>query len=718
MSTHSRFSKLRERAEALQQIRHAENNLLSLSYAEMQALVHELQVHQIELEMQSEELYKTQQDLQESCDRFAELYDFAPIGYLTLDAQKQIVTANLSVAALLGTERSMLIGKKLSDFIAREEQDRFYLYCRDLFSDAPTESDTTAYDHYRHKHSCELAMRTAGGAPLWCRLDSMVFRITGQSAENAVPDLLCRLAMIDITECKLAEQARQESQAKLKILAETVPDILYVCDAQGRREYINPQFYQFTGLPPGYGEAYGWEAAIHPDDIEPLRSSRLSAMQRSTAWEGRFRMRSAAGDFHWFIGRMRPLQATYGKIEKWLGSDTDIDQLVRNEQALQAADRRKDEFLAMLSHELRNPLASIRNAVQLLRLQQPDVARIAWVRDILERNVTHMLRLVDDLLDTARITSGTIKLHKQCLELAVIVERAIETVQPLIASSDHTLHVKYCTQPLFVDGDFVRLTQVFTNILNNAAKYTAAGGRIDLEIGSDAAYAYVRIKDNGMGIPEDLLPRVFDLFRQDERGLDRSLGGLGIGLTLVKNIVELHGGEVTVRSAGKNQGADFLVRLPRLAVAEAPTASADSCSVSIENSPAPAEHRILLVEDNPDVADSLILLLELFGHSVETAADGAQGLAVARSFQPDVVLLDIGIPGMDGYELAERLRADEQFRDTLIVALSGYEQSSDDKNRGAASGIDHYLVKPADPERLRKLLAEHPSSRKLPLSLP
>lgn len=707
---------LRERAETL--LRQSPRDIRMLSYADLQALVHELQIHEIELEMQSEELCKTQQDLQESCDRFADLYDLAPVGYLTLDAHKKIVEANLTVAIMLGMDRADLPGRKLSDFIAREEQDKFYLHCQALFAGAYPEHHASPANHYYHKQICELAMRKSCGTRLWCRLDSVVFQTLGRKKENGhageipaagSPDMLCRMAVIDITECKLAEQARQDTETKLKVLADTVPDILYLCDAQGRREYVNPQFYLFTGMLPGSGEGYGWQEAVHPDDLELLLSSRLYAVQRGEAWEGKFRLRSTAGDYHWFIGRARPLLQTNGTVHKWLGSETDIDQLIRSEQALKEIDQRKNEFLAMLAHELRNPLAPIRTAVQLLHDRNLDKSRFTWVRDILERNVAHMIRLVDDLLDTAHITSGTITLCKLRLDLAAIIERAVDTARPLIETKKQQLHVTFSAQPVYLEGDFVRLTQVFSNLLNNSAKYTAAGGCIDLQAGSEGAHAIVRIRDNGMGITANLLSHVFDMFRQDERGLDRAQGGLGVGLTLVKKLVELHGGEVTAHSAGSNQGAEFVVRLPRLADTEA---EAEHAAPYVDNNEPRTAHRILLVEDNPDVADSLALLLELFGHSVEIAPDGLQGLAAAQKFQPDVIVLDIGIPGINGYELAERLRAENGFQDTLIVALSGYRQSIEDEKRAAASGIDHYLIKPADPERLRNLLDQHRSGKR------
>lgn len=693
------------RAAAEELLRQSPRDIRQMSDTDIQALVHELQVHQIELQMQNEELHSAQQALEESHTRLTNLYDFAPVGYVTIDANKKIIEANLTAATMLGIERGNLLGMKLTSFIAPDQQDKFYLQCHLMFG-ANYAGNLAASDHYQAiKHSCELKMHNQHGNPLYCRLECVMHRLdSGMDGNGDNAALLCRIALIDISEAKFAEEAQQESELKLRVIADAVPDLLYLCDAKGQRNYVSQQFYVFTGMPFGTAEGSGWQKSVHPDDVERLLAGQRIAMCRNEPWEGRFRLRSAAGQYHWFMGRSCPFPDKQSSGMKWLGCDTDIDQLIRTEQALKEADRRKDEFLAMLAHELRNPLAPIRNAAQLLHSPKFDEKQLAWVSDMLERNVAHMIRLVDDLLDTSRITRGTINLQKQRLELSTVLERAVETAQPLLSAKNHQLRLQTPEHPIYLEGDFVRLTQVFTNILNNAAKYTAEGGRIELQAGIENAYAVVHIRDNGMGITASLLSHVFDLFQQDDRGLDRAQGGLGIGLTLVKRLVEIHGGEVTVQSAGKNQGAEFVVRLPRIIGdeihREAPLSSANASAM-------PCRQRVLLVEDNADTAQSLASLLEMHGHQVSISADGPQGLAVAEQIKPDAILIDIGLPGMNGYELAKQLRAGGIPRNTLIVALSGYEKPVEDEALADETGFDHYLVKPADIDHLLGLLAEH-----------
>jgi PAS domain S-box-containing protein len=612
---------------------------------------------------------------------------------------------------MLGIERAELLGRKLSDFVVREEQDQFYLHCRKLFGEDLAEGHPATDNHKARKQTIELTLRRTGGNLLSLRLDCVVFGLP-RSAERSsfqektfgavAPEVFCRIALIDITEIKLAEQARQESEEQFKLIADTVPDILYLCDAEDRRYYVNPQFYRFTGMPPGEAEGCGWQEAVHPDDLDALLASKNAAARRGEAWEAKFRLRSAGGDYHWFIGKAHAVLESDGSIKHWLGCDTDIDQLVRIEQALYEEGRCKDEFLAMLGHELRNPLAAISNAAQLFSDPDLDAIRRGRAHDMLARNIKYMARLVDDLLDTSRITSGTILLHKERVDLETVVKNSVETVQPLFDEKNHRLHVEFPSQPIYLHGDAMRLVQVISNILQNAAKYTAPGGDIDLSVGTEGGYACIRIRDNGMGIPKELLVHVFDIFRQDQRGLERAEGGLGLGLTLVKKLVELHGGNVTAYSDGENQGAEFVVRLPLLA------GVIEKAEIE-EPSPRgvlPCRQRVLLVEDHPDVADSLAALLELYGHSVQIATDGPHGLAIAKQFKPDIVLLDIGIPGMDGYELAKHLRAEEVLSNMTIIALSGCMQSADDVKRGAEAGIDHYLLKPVDPAKLVELFAE------------
>ncbi len=379
------------------------------------------------------------------------------------------------------------------------------------------------------------------------------------------------------------------------------------------------------------------------------------------------------------------------------------------EQALALADlhRRKDEFLAMLGHELRNPLAPIANAVQLLRLQKNEDKLQSQARTIIERQVGQLTRLVDDLLEVSRITSGKINLQQERVALNGIVECAVETTRPLIDKRRHELTRSPSPQPVWLYADAARLEQVVVNLLNNAAKYTADGGRISVAVQQEGNEAVLRVRDTGVGIAPELLPHIFDLFTQAERSLDRSQGGLGIGLCLVQRLVEMHGGRVEAFST-LGQGSEFVVRLPVMATfaAPAPLTDQETCR------PAGTSLRVLVVDDNVDAAQMLGLLLEAFGHEVRMAYDGPTALQAALDFHPDAVLLDIGLPGLDGFEVAKQLRQIPAFKGVVLVAMTGYGLDSD-RQRSQDAGFNHHLVKPTDFHGVQEILATIPRAASL-----
>ena len=366
------------------------------------------------------------------------------------------------------------------------------------------------------------------------------------------------------------------------------------------------------------------------------------------------------------------------------------------------ADQNKDEFLAMLAHELRNPLAPIQNAVEVLKLSRGKPDKGDWARMIIARQVVHLRRLVDDLLDLSRITLGKFRIVSEPVDLALVIERAVELAGALIESRRHRLAVRHISSGVIVRGDAERLTQAVANLLNNAAKYTADGGEIRVETWSDGALATVRIVDSGEGMEPELLQRAFDPFAQGDRSLAHAEGGLGIGLTLVRRIVELHGGSVSAHSPGRGEGSTFEVRLPCNPPAARPAGSASRADAGPGT-----RRRILVVDDNVDAVETLAEMLRLEGHEIRTAQDAENAVMEAVEFHPDVALLDIGLPGMDGYTLADRLRALPEMRNAVLVAVTGYGRS-EDFARSAAAGFDHHLVKPIDPSRLEAVLgSEH-----------
>jgi len=390
---------------------------------------------------------------------------------------------------------------------------------------------------------------------------------------------------------------------------------------------------------------------------------------------------------------------------------SEIAERTRVEQALKAADRHKDEFLAMLAHELRNPLAPILNAVQLIRKKPLTDPQLLWSRDVIERQLGHLTRLVDDLLDVSRITRGKINLSRETVEVADLVARAVETVQPLIAERGHQLHLSVAPQSIRVFGDPLRLTQAVGNVLSNAAKYTENGGQISLTARQVDDRVEIRVQDTGIGIPTDMQPVIFDMFTQLNVPAGRAQSGLGIGLALVRKLLEMHGGSVSAFSEGNGRGSEFLITLP--VIPSEITAGNGRTAVGLDSNvggeTAQVRRRILVADDNSDALESLATLLELGGHEVFSAANGALALESAERNLPEVALLDIGMPKLDGYEVARRIRAQPWGRRITLVALTGWGQESDRRRSGEA-GFDSHLVKPLDLDKLTALLERLPAS--------
>jgi len=370
-------------------------------------------------------------------------------------------------------------------------------------------------------------------------------------------------------------------------------------------------------------------------------------------------------------------------------------------EELADADRRKDEFLAVLAHELRNPLAPIRNALHILGMPTADVATVKQAKEMMGRQVQNLMRLVDDLLDVSRIMRGRIELRKERIDLAAAVQRAVETATPAINDARHHLTVALPAEPLTVEADAIRLAQAIGNLLHNAAKYTEPGGRISLIVERDGEAAVVHVRDSGIGIGPEMLPRIFGLFVQADRALNRAQGGMGIGLTLVRTLVQLHGGSVVAQSDGPGKGSEFIIRLPIVARAEHEPRSGGS--VPGKSAPRLPRRRVLVVDDNVDAAKSLAVVLRLAGQDVRVVHDGAAALTAARADGPDIIFLDIGMPGMDGYECARLLREDPAFCGTVLVALTGWGQP-EDRRRSHEAGFDHHIVKPLEPDLVQTLL--------------
>ena len=383
-----------------------------------------------------------------------------------------------------------------------------------------------------------------------------------------------------------------------------------------------------------------------------------------------------------------------------------LEEIARARDALKEADRRKDEFLATLAHELRNPLAPIRHAVQLMRLQNAPNPSMEWPQDVIDRQVSHLTRLVDDLLDLSRVTRGMVELRPAPCLLADVVNNALETTRPFISAEGHEVSVSLPEEPVVLNVDETRIAQVLANLLHNAAKYTPRGGKIRLEAEFKNGDVEFRVQDTGIGIPEEMLDRIFDMFTQVDRYLERTTGGLGIGLTLVRKLVALHGGTIEARSKGPGEGSEFVVRLPRTRV---------STKTKVQDQPglrdiAPMTRRIVVADDNLDAAESLAKLLRLYGHEVWTAHDGAEAVRMVDSYQPEIVLLDIGMPKLNGYEVAREIRKHPGGRRRILVAVTGWGQE-EDRRRSMEAGIDHHIVKPVEEDALVEVLFSSRSER-------
>jgi PAS domain S-box-containing protein len=506
----------------------------------------------------------------------------------------------------------------------------------------------------------------------------------------------------DVSERRRAEWALKESQDHLRLMVESVTEYaIFSLDPAGIVSSWN------TGAERVFGYA---EAEIIGRDYATLfspedRTAGLPAQELGTAVrDGRaghdgWRLRKDGSRF-FASGTVTPLREGDGPLLGFTKVTRDITQRRRAEEAMREADRRKDEFLAMLAHELRNPLAPISNALQLVRLTGSDVRQAC---EMMERQVEHLVRLVDDLLDVSRITRGKIELRKERVDLAAVVMRAVEGARPLIDARRHELGMTLPNQSLPVNVDPMRLAQVVWNLLNNAAKYTAEGGGIAVTVGQEGDGAVVRVRDTGMGIPAGMLDKIFDLFAQAERTLDRAEGGLGIGLTLVRRLTEMHGGTVEAHSDGPGQGSEFVVRLPLAAEAATPVGPVESLPARPHGPPIRGR-RILIVDDNRDSAESLATLLRLLGNDVRTAYEGRQALAVAGAYRPDLVVLDIGLPGLNGYDVAAQLRTMPGLTGAVLVALTGYG-TEEDRHQAQTAGFNHHMVKPVNFDALQALLS-------------
>ena len=511
-------------------------------------------------------------------------------------------------------------------------------------------------------------------------------------------------ASMDLTAQVDTQRALRESEEKFRTITDAMPQMVWSSLADGQNDYSNRRWSEFTGRSDAELRGASWVTIIHPDDLARLQALWAGSLASGALFEIEHRLRHHSGEYRWVLNRALPVRDEAGRIIRWMGTVTDMHDQKLVAEELKAANARKDEFLAMLAHELRNPLAPISTAAQMLKLSGADPRRIAHASDVIGRQVRHMVELVDDLLDVSRVTRGLVELEREPVDLKSVIQNAIEQARPLIEKKGHTLSTRLGAANVTVTGDRKRLVQVMANLINNSAKYTPDGGEITVcaDPVPETGQVKLSVKDNGIGIETALLPDIFELFIQAKRTPDRAQGGLGLGLALVRSMVNLHGGQVHAYSDGPGRGSCFSVVLP-LGVN-----GADSGAAQRDSDAALAAHstlRIMIVDDNRDAAESLGIVLSAVGHAVQVEDSSVAALRRVQTDRFDVCLLDIGLLDMDGYGLVERLRAAPLVENAAMIALSGYGQPQD-MAASKRAGFARHLVKPVDIAHLLSVLDE------------
>ena len=830
--------------------------------ADRKVLMHELGVHQVELEMQNEQLRQTQGALEASRDRYADLYERAPVGYVTLGVGSTIVEANRSAAELLGSPQPRLIGRRFTEFVMLDDRSRFAQHHQKLLlhQQAPLDvriavpgvsvrwvrldtvlthgvsgtphlrvAMTDVTDHVRLQHDlARLAAVVASSedAIISRDLDGVVTtwnaaaeRLFGLPAETVIGKTMAAQVPEERHEeewtllrqvlhgegVQQFETERADARGKLLPLSITLSPVR---DAQGRvtgsamiaRDIserrradtaLRARLRQLDALSQAghalilgkvdplpmqqellqrVGESVGSDVLLYyalSDDASTLvlqfcrgvsdahaaamQTHRLGAavslcaiiaeqrhhlvlshLQSSELAQAQLLKEAGARCFAGYPliargrvygvvafastsadrfgeGDLQVMQTVCDQACAMYEREQLLDELHLREQMLKRADRAKDEFIATLAHELRNPLAPIRNAVGIMRHEDHAISQqLAWCRDIIDRQVAQMTHLLEDLLDVSRVTNNKIELRRDRVDLLRAIEQALEATRPLMEAQRQRLELQLVSESCIVYGDLTRLTQVFANLLNNAAKYTDPNGVITLSVSCAGTVARVSVRDSGIGIEQQQLTHVFDMFSQLAPALERARGGLGIGLALTRGLVELHGGTIEVSSAGPGQGSEFVVSLPIEAQVRA---RENALHNQTANAAEPARRRLLVVDDNVDAAQTLGAILEIHGHEVRIAYSGNDGLRIATEWQPDVGVLDIGIPDLNGYELCRGIRERSGDRQPMLIACTGWGQQ-EDVERAREAGFDHHLVKPVDPDAVLTLLAAPPPGKR------
>ncbi len=699
--------------------------LIFISYGLVISVLNESRLRSLRLaEVRHENLLRAQQELALREQRMRETLEASPAGMIVVNREGRIELVNGQAERLFRLSREQLVGHPIDALVPQ-----------------PLRHAHAANRAQFHAHPSARAM--GKGRNLCARRgDGTEFPVEiGLTPLQGSSSGLVLASVIDITQRQQTERDLRDSAERFRTLADNIPQLAWMAEADGAIRWYNQRWFDFTGSTLQEMAGWGWRRVHHPDHIARVEQKFRRHLASGEPWEDIFPIRGADGQYRWFLSRAFPIRDAGGQVRSWFGTNTDITDQRAAEEALRESDRRKDEFIAVLAHELRNPLAPVRSAVEILRRIDPRDPRFARTREVIARQVDHMSRLIDDLLDVSRIGRGKLGLHRTRCDLAAIARETTEDYRPSLEASGRRVVVDIPSGPLWVDGDPVRLAQMLGNLLNNAGRFSEPGDLITVEVRTDVLRRefLLRVTDTGMGIGEELLPRLFDPFEQGAQDLSRSRGGLGLGLALTRGLAQLHGGRIEASSPGPGLGASFTIALPaaQLETDTAPEPRTLRASPPVSGlGPGPWQERtgpgdsrgtggqagrpaagrdeaaaqpglhVLVVEDNRDAAETLGELLELAGHRVTLCHDGEAGLALARQQRPDVVISDLGLPGeLDGYQLARLLRADTQLAGLRLIALSGYVDARA-RERSEAAGFDAHLPKPPEIEALEQLLEQ------------
>jgi PAS domain S-box-containing protein len=727
----SEFDPQKLRRQAIERLQGRHGKVVDMHAADVATLVHELEVHQVELEVQNDELRRAQLELAAALERYSDLYHRAPVGYLTLDTDGKVLQANQAAALLCFREREELEGQRLETIATREDRDKLWL----LLQSATVTGLPQA---------CEFRIWRPLGAPRWVHagiscLDR--FQEAPSGFRMTLTDITARVQTQEILQeqraeaLKLMEDAVEarteaervnaelhESEERFHTLADNIVQLAWMADANGRRFWYNQRWFDYTGMTLEEAQGWGWTKAHHPDHVDRVIKGVQQAWYEGKPWEDTFPLRSKTGKYRWFLSRAVPIRDAEGKIVHWFGTNTDIterERLLAEEQRLrevaEAQNRAKDEFLSMVSHELRTPLSAILGYTQMTRYDPHNASAVSRNCEIIERNARAQSQLIDDLLDTARIISGKLKLDLAQSDLRLLLEEAVDVVRSAaeIKQIDLTAQIDEAPRKLLCDA--TRLGQVVWNLLQNAIKFTPEGGRVAFRVERAGERVRLIVSDTGCGIEPDYLPAIFDRFSQSDMSLTRRHGGLGLGLALVKQLVEMHGGTIKAASEGKGLGATFTVTLPlnaaRVVSHMPPTpaiveSSAEPAAIPLEDLPRLDGLRALVVDDQEEMRAIIAGKLGKRGAAVTVAASGREALELLEGSAFDALVCDIAMPEMDGYELIRRLRAMEKTREQRLpaIALTALARS-EDRIEALKAGFQVHIAKPVELNELVIILA-------------